>query len=272
MLQFTIKGLNNMGNTCYLNASFQMLIQNKDFCMLVQTLNEPDMLLLNKFINDYYGLENQAPLTPRVVKDIVAKANPVFEKFNQEDSAEFLGYFLNSNNTFNRLFEIETLVTVKCKLRKCLHTSSHFEKHIMLDLPIDNSCENLDDCYRNFKVHEKLEGDDMYDCPMCKCKRIGSKKLEVSKWPNHLLIHLLRFTSEQRKINVDIDVPFVWRHGYTLKGAVIHSGNYGGGHYFYISKNNNVYTKCDDANITQISEDSAISYFNKAYILYYEKR
>jgi pyruvate,water dikinase len=41
------------------------------------------------------------------------------------------------------------------------------------------------------------------------------------------------------KITKDIQIPFNWRHGYKIRGAVVHSGQVGGGHYFYIGRNIN---------------------------------
>ena len=269
-----IKGLNNMGNTCYLNGGFQMLIQNNDFCELVNQQTNPEMLELSKLIRDYKNVLNNNALTPRIVKQMVDTSNPIFRGNDQHDSSEFVIWFIDyingkSNNVFNQLFEIETNITIKCKLRSCLRQSSHVEKNNFLILPIKPEFTDLNDCYREFKIHEKLEGAEMYYCDNCKEKRIASRKLEVTKFPKHLIIILKRFGNNQRKIDTTIDVPLIWRHNYELQGSVIHSGSHNGGHYTYVSKSKTGWSMCDDSNINSIDESRAQMYFNKGFILYY---
>ena len=82
-----IKGLNNMGNTCYLNAGFQMLVQNDDFCDLVHQQTHPEMLELSKFIKEYKDNKNDSAVAPRIVKQMVDTANPIFRGNNQHDSS-----------------------------------------------------------------------------------------------------------------------------------------------------------------------------------------
>jgi ubiquitin C-terminal hydrolase len=270
-----IKGLNNMGNTCYLNAGFQMLVQNENFCELVHQQTDPEMLKLSKFIKDYHDITNSNAVAPQIVKQMVDTANTIFKGNNQHDSSEFIIWFIDyinskSNNAFSRLFQIETLQTVKCKIRACLTKSYCTEKNNYMILPIKPTFTTLTECYQEFKIHEKLEADDMFFCENCNAKRIASRKLEVSKFPKHLIIILKRFGNDQRKIDTPIDVPFTWRHNYELQGAVIHSGSYNGGHYTYVTKSKTGWNMCDDSNISPISEDRAEMYFKKAFILYYK--
>lgn len=270
-----IKGLINMGNTCYLNAGFQMLVLNDDFCDLVHQQTHPEMLELSKFIREYKDASNNNALTPRIVKQMVDTANSMFRGNAQHDSNEFLVYFIDyinsrSNNTFNDLFECEIEQTIKCKIRACLRTSLKTDKYYCLSLPIKPDCTTLTDCYHEFKIHEKLEGAEMYFCENCNAKRIASRKIEVTKWPTHLIIQLKRFVNNERKIDTPIDVPLMWRHNYELQGGVIHTGSHSGGHYTYVSKTNISWSMCDDNSISSISEDRALMYFKKAYILYYK--
>ena len=52
----TIKGFNNIGNTCYLNSGLQLLIQNPDFCKIIlQNSNKSENLqIMSNFIKEYY--------------------------------------------------------------------------------------------------------------------------------------------------------------------------------------------------------------------------
>lgn len=276
-----IKGLNNMGNTCYLNAGLQMLIQNKDFCQIISESTDQEIMLLSKFIKDYYNKNNNNSLSPEIVKNIVVKRNNMFRGFSQEDSSEFIIFFIDyinskTNNQINKLFKIKSKQTIKCKVKSCLTLSNSFDENNYLILPINPEHATLDDCYREYKIHEKLEDKEMYFCDNCKEKRIASRKVEIIDWSTHLIIILKRYNNNLKKIDKSIDIPLLWRRGYELKGAVIQSGSLNGGHYIYVGKTieedgSTNWKLCDDGNIYKIDESRAQLYFNRAIILYYKK-
>ena len=241
-----IKGFNNIGNTCYINSSLQMLIQNIDFCKIIlENFNKSENLEnMANLIKEYYTTTNYA-ITPNKIKEIVGNKNKIFCGYEQQDAGEFIIYLIDIINTdlkkeLNPLFDITTETIIKCKIRNCLRLSSTISKSPFLILPIKNECLTLDDCYREFKIHEKLEGDNMYYCENCKEKRIASKYLNIIEWSNNLIILLKRFENNKEKLfknNKQLEIPIDWRHNFTIKGAVIHIGGINGGHYIYISRN-----------------------------------
>jgi ubiquitin C-terminal hydrolase len=357
------KGLNNIGNTCYLNSGLQMLIQNKDFCKMILNNREisNNLETMTQFINEYYNIGNKS-ITPDSVKKIVEKIKPIFRGNKQHDSEEFIislieilnndivvnninkqnnlileklnftqnynlietfkkdcinilldfhnnkitfekllqlisesrknvGNELNNSpfanfitelditkNSLKELFEFEIQKRIKCKEINCLNTRFTFCKEILLTLPINEKSTNLDECYHDFKVHELLTGSEMVECENCKKKQVTSTKINIRSWSKHLIICLNRYKNNKAsnnissKITKDIEIPFDWRHNYKLRGAVIHSGQFGGGHYIYIGRNieSNNWTIYDDSSASQIiNNDRAQQYLNKAYILYY---
>jgi ubiquitin carboxyl-terminal hydrolase 8 len=284
-MQYFPKGLNNTGNTCYLNAGTQMLLQNVDFCNTVITNHgvNDDMEKLAKFIEAYRQAPHGSSLTPDIIKNILGERHMRFRGHQQQDSQDMINSLMDilnewTNNAFTPLFQIRSQQTIKCKLRSCLKKSITTEVNDFLILPVVSS--TLDDCYRGYKIHERLDGEEMYFCSHCNAKRVASRRLEVISWPNHLIVFLKRFTNDgarTTKNNTEIDIPEKWRHGYTLKGCVIHTGGINGGHYYYISRivkeNGTVeWYNCNDSGVSRITEASANTEIDKnGYIIYYEK-
>ena len=276
----TIKGLNNIGNTCYLNSGLQMLILNIDFLKIILENHDKseNLKVMSNFIKEYY-ISKDYSITPNKIKEMVGNQNNNFNSNDQQDAGEFIIYLIDIidndlKNNLSNLFNITTETTIKCKFRTCLKKSITINKTPFLILPINAKCITLDDCYQEFKVHEKLEDTNMYFCENCKTKRIASRRLNVIEWENNLIIWLKRFDNNKGRLfknNKEIEIPINWRHNFTIKGAIIHSGGINGGHYIYINRNllDNSWTMCNDSSISAIPKEHVQNYLNHAYILNY---
>ena len=65
---------------------------------------------------------------------------------------------------------------------------------------------NLTDCLKYFQQEEILKGDDKWYCSKCKQHVVATKRMEIWSAPDHLIIHLKRFSHTRgmfggRKIN-----------------------------------------------------------------------
>lgn len=114
----------------------------------------------------------------------------------------------------------------------------------------------LDDCLNEFGKEEILSEMDTWYCPRCKEHRRASKKFELWKTPDILVMHLKRFSSSamrRDKLDVFVDFPI---EGLDLTSRVVetedgksevydlfavddHWGGLGGGHYTAFAKNFN---------------------------------
>lgn len=113
---------------------------------------------------------------------------------------------------------------------------------------------DLDDCLDEFGKEEILSEMDMWYCPRCKEHRRASKKFELWKTPDILVMHLKRFSSSAiRRDKLDVMVTFPLT-GLDLTSRVVekedgkqeiydlfavddHWGGLGGGHYTAFAKN-----------------------------------
>jgi ubiquitin C-terminal hydrolase len=278
-----MNGYINIGNTCYLNAGLQMLMQNEDLCNLLQNKTFSDksdkLKIISNHITQY---KNGATLIPSDIKKLVEDNNEMFKGNKQHDSMEFVIYLLDSieeeikkitNNKypFENILTIEINTRIKCKKLDCLKINNTIEKSNFLLLNINQDSTDLDSIYRDFKSSEKLDQDNMYFCNNCNKKIIASKRQEITTWSDNLLIWIKRFErigSKLIKNNKSISIPFEWRHNYKLMGAIIHSGNLHGGHYVYIGCKNNKWYLYNDNSVSEIKDVNF--YLSTAYCLYYK--
>ena len=87
----TLKGFINIGNTCYLNAGLQLIMQNHELCDLMKNTT------IKNFIDEYYNSSKPA-ISPNEIKDLVSKKSNIFIGFGQQDSQEFIINFLDIIN------------------------------------------------------------------------------------------------------------------------------------------------------------------------------
>lgn len=142
-------------------------------------------------------------------------------------------------------------------------------------------------CLEAFLKEEPLGPEDMWYCPGCKKHRQASKKLDLWRLPEILVIHLKRFSYSRflkNKLETFVDFPihdldlttFVAynngrsSHRYMLYAISNHYGSMGGGHYTaFIRHDGDRWYDFDDSHVSPIDEDRIKTC--AAYVLFYRR-
>mmetsp|Transcript_23064 Transcript_23064/g.46372 ORF Transcript_23064/g.46372 Transcript_23064/m.46372 type:complete len:567 (+) Transcript_23064:82-1782(+) len=102
-----VRGLRNLGNTCYLNAVLQTLSSCPSFVSYVEYLSEQKgvgkVTSSLSLLSDLRGPGN-GPVNPNVLFNCLVKTNKEFRGNNQQDSLEVLESLLNCVKDENALF------------------------------------------------------------------------------------------------------------------------------------------------------------------------
>ncbi|VFQ95974.1 unnamed protein product [Cuscuta campestris] len=147
---------------------------------------------------------------------------------------------------------------------------------------------SLYSCLEAFLREEPLVPEDMWYCPQCKERRQASKKLDLWRLPEVLVIHLKRFSfsrSMKHKLETFINFPIhdfdvtkyvanknnSQRQLYELYALTNHYGSMGSGHYTAHIKllDENRWYNFDDSHISPINEEDVKS--SAAYVLFYRR-
>ncbi|KAI1752363.1 hypothetical protein F4782DRAFT_540347 [Xylaria castorea] len=147
----------------------------------------------------------------------------------------------------------------------------------------------LDECLDEFERDEVLSEQDMWYCPRCKEHRRASKKLDLWKTPDILVIHLKRFSSSgfrRDKLETIVEFPTEnlditsrvlqieegKQEKYDLIGVDCHYGGLGGGHYTAYAKNfaDGQWYSYNDSSVSKTTTDRIVD--SSAYMLFYRRR
>lgn len=171
---------------------------------------------------------------------------------------------------------------------------------------VDKDHKNIDDvakksfsiqeCFELFTREEKLDKDNEWYCSRCQAHKQATKKMELYKLPEVLILHLKRFKTSRigsigslyfpagsTKINSfvgfpvkELDMrPFCKRKDedakYELIGVSNHYGEMNGGHYTAYCKNEfaGTWFDFDDSRVSKCDENEVVS--QAAYMLFYKK-
>ena len=151
---------------------------------------------------------------------------------------------------------------------------------------------SIDDCFKLFSTEEVLGHGDEWFCAHCKKHVCASKKIELWRMPQILIIHLKRFQYTRgfrNKIEAVIDFPVqelldVERYlpesalsangavslKYSLFGISNHSGSLYSGHYTAYSKLGNDWYSFNDSFVSRM-EGAKPSPDSSSYLLFYKR-
>ncbi|CAN1277741.1 Ubiquitin carboxyl-terminal hydrolase 8 [Linum perenne] len=158
-----------------------------------------------------------------------------------------------------------------------------------LELPMKRSMESVSlyKCLESFLKEEPLGPEDMWYCPNCKKPRQATKKLDLWRLPEILVIHLKRFSYNRylnEKLETYVDFPtddldlstYISYNidsrscGYALFAISNHYGGMGSGHYTaFVDHGHDTWYEFNDERVYPVSKESIRS--SAAYVLFYRR-
>ena len=276
-------GIQNEGNTCYMNSIIQSLYNNPFILKKIMQIDVDKNEILLRENNDIH-------------KEVISALQSIFYNlYFQKKAIKILEIFYAFNwkrNFWNSpqdaeeiyimIFEIisrynndikencEGILENTIEVEKIEYKSTKEENFFFMQLDIEKN-NSVEECLEHFFEKEKLSGDNKYQYINKKGEKIlydAEKYYKFKKIPNFLFIQLKRFTFDMNTYTFDkknkaisyreeIDLTkYINENGinkeiYILYCILIHSGSAENGHYYCIAKDfkNKAYIKYNDTSI-----------------------
>ncbi|XP_057634753.1 ubiquitin carboxyl-terminal hydrolase 17-like protein B [Chionomys nivalis] len=292
-------GLQNTGNSCYLNAALQCLTHTPPLAKYMLSREHSQscghqggcsMCAMEAHVTQSFCHSGE-------VMQPSKKLTGAFHKHKQEDAHEFLMFTLNAmhesclrgsknsgapteNSTpIHAIFGGSWRSQIKCL--HCQGTSDSFNPFLDISLDI-HAAQSVKQALEDLVQAEVLCGENAYHCDHCQGKTTASKTLMVQTAPKVLMLVLNRFSvftgnKVDRKVSypesLDLRPYMTQPNGgplvYVLYAVLVHAGlTCHSGHYFcYVRAGNGKWYKMDDSKVARCDVTSVLS--EPAYVLLY---
>eukprot|EP00760_Papus_ankaliazontas_P002664 PhM_4_TR11219/c0_g2_i1/m.78207/K11842/USP12_46; ubiquitin carboxyl-terminal hydrolase 12/46 len=287
-----VVGLENFGNTCYLNSVVQVLYHCRpvrDAIMVCRRKYKDDshtlLTRLAQLFQSMDGARRRTYIAPTNFVQMVRRVRPEYQSSQHQDAPEFLLNILNDiielergpveagqkpPRTFvEQLFEGTQRGATTCL--GCDTTSTRNETFLSLSVEVfPNS--SLTYCMRQSALSESLRGANKLYCDCCGGSTEGRLQLLLDDMPKVLVIQLKRFRyvdmyTGHRKLSHRVSFPtttlLLNDRTYRLRGVVIHQGSATNvGHYLACVRTaSGQWWLCDDDRVTPIEDFDIQAYF-----------
>lgn len=259
-------GFENIGNSCYINATLQVLFMIPELCDLINTISRENKLFLHNLYNLLRLVTSKQPLMEidfRNFRTAVFKTKGkgcFTDNINQQqDAHEFLVFVLDQLGW-------NPLKTHTCTLFDN-DTKKHFgdiqaSNHLSIEMN-EGTLEQMIISYSAFeemneKISLKIDGE-MKSVTTCK------RAIQINEYPPYLFVHLKRFklvgevmTKNSRRIELPLFKDLlIAEKNYELIACINHHGDtIHIGHYTAdIKKDTGEWIHCNDKNLSKISVD-----------------
>jgi len=201
----TVKGLENLGNSCFMNSVLQCLSHIKPLVTAVventkiESSNKEDRTAkFQKFLREHfktYFSSSSSSIAPEDLFYYLRKVNSRLVPGRQQDAHEYLvgalslleDYFKleKRQKIFTRVFGGRLVSSISCKV--CKHASNSYENMYCLSVVNNLKCQeigsqtpSLEEALRQYFRTETLSSDNKYFCDRCKRKVEASKQYRIS--------------------------------------------------------------------------------------------
>ena len=293
----SVKGLHNLGQTCYFNSIVQCLFHCSSFRDIIENVPQsartvPVLREVQRLFTRMGRSNSLTYLSPArcfsAAMGIPECRRAHMHEDKQEDAGEFflilIEYFREKFQPLADIFEGNLRSKISCQHCSSATTTMQPFKLLALSFPASNNeqdqhnVSSTHDIYTlldDFVSPEIISG---YHCTHCATHRPAEKKLDILSTPKVLVLQLKRF-SGLRKIGDLVNFPTQLRlkfvvagserhHSYRITGVVFHRGStIASGHYISYVNVEGKWLEADDSSIREVSWEMVKNM--KVYLLFY---